>query len=201
MSLDTDRLMNNARVRLPGATDGAIQLELFNVLNEFFQDSDIWQEEIEFAVTSADDPDTTTYYIEAESVASIHRLLSIVNSDDQTVYGTMQVPGEIILDTQPGQNDTYTATVSLTVNDPVTRDNFPEYPQWILNKYYLGLLDGLLGRMMSQPAKPFTNVQLAAYHTRKFRSTIAQASFDATHKNLANAQAWRFPQSFAVRRR
>lgn len=201
MSLATDRLMNNARIRLPGATDGAIQLELFNVLDEFFQRSKIWQKKIEFAVTSADDPDTTTYYIEAESVATINSLMGIVTSKGAPVYGTMQTPGEIILNTQPGQDDTYTATVSLTVNDPVARDNYPEYPQWILDKYYLALLDGLLGRMMSQPAKPFTNIPLATYHGRKFRSAIAQARTDSLRKNLNNAQAWRFPQSFAVRRR
>lgn len=201
MSLDTDRLMNNARVHLPGATDTALQLEWFNVLNEFFQDSNIWQEEIDFDVTSEDDPDTTTYYVEQESVASIVRLLGIVNSDDLPVNGTMFVPGEIVLTTQPGQDDTYTATVTLTVNDPVARDGFPEFPAWVLNKYGMGLLDGLLARMMSQPAKPFTNTQLGAYHMRRFRSTVAQASSDATRRNLANAQAWRFPQSFAVRRR
>ena len=88
-----------------GATDAAIQLELFNVLNEFFQDSNIWQEEIDFSVLSTDDPATKVYYIEAESVASINRLLGIVNSDDAPIYGTMQVPGEIILNTQPGQDD------------------------------------------------------------------------------------------------
>ena len=37
MSLDTDRLMGNARMHLPGATDAAIQYELYNVLNDFFQ--------------------------------------------------------------------------------------------------------------------------------------------------------------------
>ncbi len=200
MSLDTDRLMQNARIHLPGATDSALQLELFNVLNEFFQDSNVWQEDIDFAVT-ADDTIPTTYYIEQESVASIVRLLYIVNSDGQDVQGTMQIPGEIILATQPGQADTYTATVALSVNDPVARDGFPEFPAWALNKYGMGILDGLLGRMMAQPAKPFTNLQLGTYHMRRFRSIVAQASSDSVRRNLANAQAWRFPQSFAVRRR
>lgn len=200
MSLETERLLNNARIRLPGATDSALQLELFNVLNEFFQDSNVWQEAIDFGVT-ADDTIPTTYYIEPEAVSSIVRLLYIVNSDGGDVQGTMQIPGEIILATQPGADDTYTATVALTVNDPVTRDGYPEFPAWTLNKYGLGILDGLLGRMMSQPAKPFTNLQLGTYHMRKFRSTVAQASTDALRQNRANAQAWRFPQSFAVRRR
>lgn len=194
MSLDTDRLMNNARNYLPGATDTAIQLELFNVLNEFFQDSNIWTEDIEFTVTAGDDPADTTYYIEAESVASINRLIGIVDSNDNPVGGTMAVPGEIVLDNEPGQNDTYTATVALTVNDPTARDGYPEYPQWILNKYSLGLISGVVGRMMAQPAKPFTNAQLASFHYKQFRAAVSLASNEAQHKNVDNAQAWRFPR-------
>lgn len=201
MSLDTTRLMNNARLQVPGATDDNIKLELFNTLHEFFQDSSVWLERIPFTVKSTDDPATTTYYVEAESVSTIIRLYDLTNSAGRSVGATMEVPGEIILNQQPGQDDTYTAVMVLSINDPVAKDGFPEFPQWILDKYGLGILDGVIARLMSQPAKPYTNVQLATYHKRVFRATVGQAANDAVRKNLANAQAWRFPQSFAVRRR
>jgi hypothetical protein len=200
MSLDTERLMKNARSRLPGAIDTVLELELFNVLDEFFQDSNVWQEAIEFSVTAADEV-PTIYYIEPESVSSIVRLISVVTSEDRPVAATMQVPGEVILLTQPGGDETYTATVAMTVDDPVqSTNNYPEFPAWVLTKYGMALLDGLLGRMMSQPAKPYSNTQLALYHTRKFRSAIAFASTESVRRNVANAQVWRFPQSFATRR-
>lgn len=203
-SLDLTRLMNNARVHLPGAIDANLQLELFNLFNDFFQDSNIWQEDITFQVKALD-ADDTTYFIEQESVSTINRLLCVMNSADQPVAATMQVPGEILLGIKAGTDDTLTATVGLTVNDPVAASGanagFPEFPAWILNKYGTGLLEGLLGRMMAQPAKPWSNQQMAIFYMRKMAGTTSQAKIDALHKNVNNAQAWRFPQTFASRRR
>lgn len=198
-SLDLTRLMKNARVQLPGAIDTNLQLELFNVLGIFFSGSNIWKEEITFAVTTAD-AEGAAYSIEQESVSSIVRLMGIVDSNDIPVAGSMAETGEIILDHAPGNSDTYTATVSLTVDDPVKSDGYPEFPAWILGKYSDGILDGLLARMMAQPAKPYTNMKLAAYRLQLFSAAIAQAKSEAIRKNINNAQAWRFPQSFATRR-
>lgn len=199
-TLDLTRLMNNARVHLPGAIDANIQLELFNTFNDFFQDSNIWQEDITFQVKVAD-ADPTTYSIEQSSVSSMNRLLWVANSAGRPVAASMQVPGEILLATKAGADDTLTATVALTINDPTTRDGFPEFPAWVLNKYGTGLLEGLLGRMMLQPAKPWTNQQLGTFYARKMVGTTSQAKLEALHRNVNNGQAWRFPQTFAVRRR
>ena len=192
MTIDTDRLMKNARIHLPGALDTVLQLELFNVVDEFLQDSNVWQEAIEFTVTATDDT-STIYYIEPQSVSAIVRLISLTNSEDRQVYGSMAIPGEILLNPAPSQGDTYTATVALTIDDPVNNDNFPEFPEWVLIKYGPALLDGLLGRMMAQPAKPYTNAPLALVHMRKFRNAISFAGPESIRRNLANAQAWRFP--------
>lgn len=194
---DLTRLLNNARIHLPGATDTNIQLELFNVLNEFFQTSNIWQEKIGFTLVAGQ----TDYTIVQESPAAIVRLFGIVNADELPVFGTMTEPGEIVLNTAPGYAGVCTATVSLTVVDPLTREGNPQFPAWMLPKYGMGLLEGLLGRMMAQPAKPYTNERMAIFHIRKFTSVMSQASVDALHKNIHGAQAWRFPQSFATRRR
>ena len=198
-SLDLTRLLNNARVHLPGAIDSNIQLELFNVLNDFFQGSNIWQEAITFQVKAADVLGAT-YSIENQSVASMVRLISLINSASLPVSATMAVPGDIILNTQVTNADTLTATVSLTVNDPTTKEGYPEFPAWTLNKYGTGILDGLIGRMMMQPAKPWTNSQLAIFRTRRFNGVVSQAKFEALHKSLNNGQTWRFPQSFNARR-
>jgi hypothetical protein len=197
MTLALTRMMNNARVHLPGAIDSNIQLELFNVLNDFFQNSSCWKEDITFRVTSG----VTEYSIENESVATINRLSGVVNSDGFAVGAKMDVPGEIILQNAPSNTETFTATVSLTVLDPVARDGFPEFPAWVLVKYGTGILDGLIGRMMTQSAKPWTNKEMAAFRLKKFTAITSQAAFEAVHGNLANGQTWRFPQSFATRRR
>lgn len=192
-SLEITRLMKNARVHLPGALDTNIQLELFNVLGDFFDTSNIWKEEIAFRVSTS----TAAYSIENESVASMCRLLGVVNSDDQPVAATMEIPGELILNNTPGQSEIFTATVSLTVNDPVASDGYPEFPAWVMGKYGTGILDGVLGRMMAQPAKPYTNSQMAIYRMRKYAGVVSQAKTESLHKNINNGQTWRFPRSFA----
>lgn len=197
MTATTDRLMANVRIHVPGATDAVLQYELYNVMNDFFQDSNIWQEDIPFKVKSG----INEYQIEQSSVSSIVRLLYMVNSSNYAVFGTMLTPGDIVLDVTPSNADTFTATVALTVDDPVAKSGFPEFPEWVLDKYMTGIVDGLVGRMMAQPVKPYSNPQLALLRQRSFRATVAQAKAEALHKNINNGQTWRFPRGFANRRK
>lgn len=199
MSYATERLIKNALVSLPGSLDSVIRLELFNVLDTFFRDSSIWQEDATFSVV-LNDPVGTIYYIEPESVATIVRLIAVQNEAAIPQKAMMALPGEVTLVSPPGQDATYTATVALSVIDPVGGDGYPEFPAWILEKYSVGILDGVLGRMMAQPAKPYTNAQLALGHMRAFRSTVAVAGTEATHRNVHNAQAWMYPRQFRTRR-
>ncbi|MCK1742180.1 hypothetical protein IVA80_15250 [Bradyrhizobium sp. 139] len=193
MSLVLDRLMSNARTHLPGATDPVLQLELFNVLNDFFQVSNIWQEDIAFPVL-ATDAAGTTYPVAPVALAAIVRFMWMLDGSGRPAYGTMATPGEIQLLRQPSQDDTYTVTVALTVNDPAGVDGFPEFPEWVAAKYSTGLVDGVLGRMMAQPAKPYSNMALAGLRTKSFKACVSQAKAEALHKNVNNGQSWRFPR-------
>ncbi len=203
MSLASEytRFMAQARMRLPGALDSAIQHKTFSVLDEFFKDSNCWREEIRVSALTT----KLAYEIESEETsATIVRLLKLVNGDDVPFACTMEVPGELVLDAYPQNAEYLYATVALTVNDPVPSsgdlEGYVKCPVWVFEKYRNGLLDGLIGRMMSQPAKPYTNERLAVYHMRRFRTALSVARSEAMHKNLYAAQAWRFPQSFSVRR-
>ena len=204
MTYATERLIKNARNALPGSLDSVILLELYNVLDEFFRDSSIWQEDVVFSVT-AGDPVGTIYYIEPESVSAIVRLLYVFNVDNIRQHAFMRIPGEITFTSPPPQQEPpstyqYIATVALSIVDPVQRDGYPEFPQWILDKYGLGILDGVLARMMLQPAKPYTNPQLGAAHWGAFRKTCSHAGTESLHMNVSNAQSWVFPQQFSTRR-
>ncbi len=205
MSYATDRLIKNARVSLPGSLDDAILLELFNVLDQFYRESNIWMENVPFSAFSGDPPGTI-YYIEPESVSTIVRLISVVNVDGFNQRAFMSIPGEVTFvspppDHEPAKDYTYTAQVVLSIIDPMQRNGYPEFPEWTLEKYSTGILNGLLGRMMAQPAKPYTNLQLAALHLNAFRRTISIASTESIHRNVGNAQAWMFPQQFSTRSR
>ncbi len=202
---DMNRLMDHARIRLPGALDAALQMELFAVMNEFLQASNLWFEDIQFAVTPTtqsylDVPGDYTYELIPDQGA-ITRLQGVVDSKGFSVIASMPVLGQLIVAYSPTVADTYTARVSLTVTDPVTRDGYPEFPDWILNKYGNDILEGLLGRMMTQIAKPYTSTAGAQFHLRNFKQAVSQAKVEASHKNVYRGQNWRFPQTFARHRR
>lgn len=187
------RLTDDIRNRLPGVVDSMIQSELFAVADELFSRSNCWSAEIEFDVTS-----TSKEYVIVPDVATrIVRLNSITDPDGMTVRGYMSTPGNLVLWEYPAESETFTADVVLSVADPVTRDGDPVIPDWALVMYRETLLDGCLGRLMSQIAKPYSNERLAIYHMRRFRNGVAQAKAEKSHGNLYRGQRWSFPRSFA----
>ncbi len=192
-TLDVNRLMDNLRVRLPGAVDNALRMEMFNTLNDFFQDTNIWFEDIGFETVVG----VKDYDLISTSPSSIVRLISVTDNHDFVVGAYMDTPGELQLRDAPAEVHDYTARVSLTVNDPIDREGYPVFPMWVLNKYQNDIIDGVLGRMMAQPAKPYSNAQLAVLHARKFSSSIAFARQEANRRNIYRGQRWAFPQSFS----
>lgn len=197
--LEMTRLMNNARVRLTGATDDALQREMFMVVDEFCKNTNAWMEDIPIVIPGQD-PAGTVYILAPQEPANITQLMWVfgASSDPLTARGPavaafMSVPGELTLGNQPSNEQSIVATVALTVQDPVNRDGYVVFPQWIAQKYGDALLDGLLGRMMTQANKPWTNNQMSVYHLRSFNSKKAQARVEVQRNNKYRAQAWTFP--------
>lgn len=193
---DINRLMDMLRMRLPGAIDDAIALELFAAMNEFFQNSNAWTEDISLNV----DPSLQSYDL-TPTYGTINRLIYAINADDLPQSCAMQTPGTLDLQFAPSQAETWTVRVGLTVTDPTDRNGYPQFPAWFLNKYGNDILDGVLARMMSHPSKPYTNTAMAAYHAKRWQGSISQAKVEAQHKNVYRGQAWRFPVFARGRRR
>lgn len=200
---DITRLMNNARSRLAGATDGVLQQELFNTMDEFFKKSNVWNEDIELTIPGGD-PANTVYQLAPEAPAQIDKLLWVFQKPTQTSIGrgpgvnaAMSIPGELTLRLQPSSSVVYIVTVALTVADPVDRNNYVQFPAWVLAKYRDTILNGLLGRMMTQPNKPYTNTQMSVFYMRKFVQETAAARVEWTRNNTYRAQAWSFPGGFS----
>lgn len=199
-SLAMNRLIDQARIHAPGALDDTIKLELFSALQEFAQDSSVWKEEIAFSVTPTTDtfyenPSAYTYAI-SSSDGDIVQLMGVRDSKGVPRAARMPTIGEVILSYSPSDADTYTATVSLTVKDPVDGEGYPTFPDWLISKYQLELLDGVVGRLMTQPAKPYTNLQVGTKRLASFKSGKMQARVEALRQNIYGAQNWRFPSTF-----
>jgi hypothetical protein len=191
------RIMQNARIHLPGALDAAIKLEFFNVMDQFFRESDCWREQVDFTVRTT----SLVYEIESdEGNAVVVKLIELVDANDIPVRAIMEIPGEVTLYELPIEVRTLSATVSLTTTDPVSDEDYPVFPDWVAQKYHDAIIAGILSRMMAHPAKPYMNERMGIYHGRRFRGYIAQARKDANQKNLYDGQAWRYPQNFATGR-
>jgi hypothetical protein len=195
--------MNNARLRLTGATDAVLQQELFAVMDEFFKKSNVWNEDIEVEIAGGA-PAGTIYQLAPAAPALIDKLLWVFQKPDDTSIGrgpgvnaAMSTPGELTLQLQPSSDVVYIVTVALTVADPLDRSGYVQFPAWVLAKYRETILDGLLGRMMTQPSKPYSNSQMAVFHMRKFVQATASARVEWTRNNTYRAQAWAFPGGFS----
>lgn len=200
VAADIQRLINNAQDRLPGAIPEAIQRELFNTMDEFFKGSNVWNEDLDVQIP-AFDPLNTIYELTPTGPSLIDKLLWVyeVNVDEPTERGpgvraSMSIPGELQLASQPSKPVTYRVTVALTVQDPVSRNGYVTFPAWVLAKYRDVILDGLLGKMYSQPNKPYTNQQYAVLFMRKFKQGTVNAHHDWRRNNTYRMQAWAFPR-------
>lgn len=196
-----NRLLDTARLRLPGALDAALYLEVFAVCEEFLRETSMWKELLPFtALPAADpyivDPAQYTYALTYPPGSQPTFLMGIYDEDEIRHPGSMSVPGEIVLEIAPNEPTNYLAYVTMNVTHPVDVSSFPQMPAWIFERDWPALLDGLLFRMMSQPGKPYTSAQTAIFHGRRYSARKAQARVEALRNNLYGAQAWTFPQTF-----
>lgn len=192
---DWDRFIKQALVRLPGASVAAIKGELFDVLNEFFGNSNAWLEDISITIM----PNTTEYNVTPADGGQIIRLMSVLDQNRMPVAATMATFGTIVLAYSVNQTTTYTATVSKNVTLPNSKDNIPVAPDWTFSVYGTNILDGLLGRMMGQSGKTYSDAKKSLFHLSKFNSGTNQVRIAVMRRNTLGATAWVFPQNFRTR--
>lgn len=201
---DLDALLVQAKVNLVGAADAALRGELYDVMSEFLNDSSAWTQD----VTIATQADVQIYDVSVPE-GQIIRLVGIMNWGTTVPTPTTTPPtsscfvpalmsdvGRITLASPPQDVSYLLATFVTNVALPVDRSGIPQAPDWLLPVWHVGLLDGLLGKMMTQPNKSYSNDKAAVYHLKRFRDAIARARVSKLRANTVGAQAWSFPQQF-----
>jgi hypothetical protein len=194
MSSDCDRyldmLRGQAQVTLTGATDAQLRAQFFDVLREFFSMSNAWQEDITIPVI----PDALDYPIEPVS-GRILRLLSVVDQNNVCQQAVLLLPVTVHFLYPYSQVQPMMATVVKTVTDPL--ECFPpDFPEWVLPIYGLGILDGVLAHMMLQPGQLWSNQASGIFHMQRFRNEMMRARVATRQLNTIGAQAWAFPQMY-----
>lgn len=199
---DLDRVMDNIRIKAPSVLDGVVHMELFNTFSDFFNKTNIWQEEIPLEVTSVNTRGTTADIVPTEGL--ILRYMWSRNADGIYRRMVMAVPGTVTFVDVTNAPETWTICVSKTVTDPVSRsgtlEGIPRVPDWVVTRYFDGIIAGALHRLMMQPAKPYTNPTMATYYSRVYNNSVASAKSEALHQNLMEGQTWRYPQGFSTSR-
>jgi hypothetical protein len=198
------RIVNQVRNLVPGALDPTILDELFFTCKDFFDETNIWYEDVTFTANLTTNsywlaPSDYTYYIIPTS-GVITRLLAVFDSNGYAVGGTMQELGTLILANSPSQTQTYTARVGLTVSTTLTSDGYPDVPDETVGKWMVGLTRGVAGNLQQQPAKPYTNQRASEANLSVYLSARSKARSAAMRLNTFRSQNWQFPQSFAVNR-
>jgi hypothetical protein len=190
-----DRFMSQARVKLTGASDGGIKLELFDVLKEFFEDSNSWTETIDVPITLG----VQDYKLVPRYGGRIIRLNAVWDYHKFPIVAFMPHFGTLHLrwpPSNPGTQNTpftYHAGVVKNLTWQTDKDDVPIAPEWLLDVYGVTILDGLLGKMMTQENKSYTDQGQGKYHLQRFRTGIQQAKVAAQRQNTMGAQNWRFP--------
>lgn len=194
---DFDQLMNEARVTLVGASDAGLKGALYNVLTEFLNDSSSWTQSVQVnAVTTRREYPLQVPEGQIIRLVGVSQPSSALNGQPVFIPALMPSVGTLFLSQAPATAATYEAEVVTNVSLPVGRDGIPGGPDWLLPIWHNEILDGLLGRMMMQPGKSYTDKGLSAYHLKRFRDGIARARVSKLRAKTNGAQAWRFPQQF-----
>lgn len=186
---DWERLLDSARVKLPGSTDAMLKNEIFDVMHEFFTVSSAWTEHISLPIVA----DVTTYDL-VPSEGQIIRLAGVIDVNGIPQPALMPTIGALDLAHPVNTSQTFTVVVVKTVVLPVDCDKKPEAPDWLLPVWGPGILDGVLGRMMGQLQKGYTSPAMSLYHLKRFINAMSAARIAALRRNSFGSQAWAFPQ-------
>jgi hypothetical protein len=184
------KLLGQAKVMLMGISDQQLKVQLFDTLDQFFDESNCWTENVDFTVI----PETLDYPLQVVE-GRIVRLEAVLNQHNMQEQAVMPDIGIVHFLYPFNQIQSMTAIVVKTVTDPLCCFP-PNIPEWILPKHGLTLLHGVVGSMMMVPAQSYTNPQMAQFHLAKFNDGISGAFVASAKANTVGAQPWIFPQSF-----
>ena len=216
-NVDISTIYDELVVRMPGASLPIVKQETHAMLREFFVQSGAWLVETEPVSIKAN---VDTYYLDpqpAGDVLYIHaiayptgdRYKFLKSTQLQTFrsrvaapsaipiayHAYVDVPGKFTL-TPMVTEDYYKILIPyvvMTIKDKVCNTDTATVPYWMLRYWKDHWIDGVLGRLMSVPDKPYTNLIQAQYHLRRFRNGISQAR-DMARRQFSTAETdFKFP--------
>lgn len=186
-----ERIYDNVLAVVPAMTLPLIEVALWNTIEEFALRSTYFRDRVSWQMA----PGVNSVQFNPHSSRA---LVAWVLGQQGLLHWHIVPPGLMIDDQRPTAYRHGTALVALK---PISFD-VAEMPSGgeLYSTWFETLLDGTLFRLYGQPAKPWSNQQLAQYHGSRFRMGINRAR-DIAQRSHSNQQGrWNFPP-FAVGRR
>lgn len=197
--------MKDLLPRTPGAVRAVVQRELVLAAREFYERSLAWRVVIgpknivanraKYPLSPYDAYANVVRVLQVEfNESPLHRLArrpagETETADSPSYYYLIQ-PDTLQLWPTP----TVSADGALTVWAALTpKPSVTHLPNISVTHHYDALLDGVLGRLLAHPAKPYSNVELGKYHLNRFRNAIGTYKAEAA-SGYTGGQVWRYPR-------
>jgi hypothetical protein len=194
-----DRLMTEVRNVLPGVSEPVIKGELWEVLNDMCRDAYVWRESV--TITPVADQ---TQYVVSVPEAIIVQTFSI-SHETMSIRGAVFEFDTLTLMAAPTAADVAAGDIYLAVALAPSLTPNADMEQWIPSDLWATLhqafVAGIKARMFAQPAKPYSNMALAQFHHREFKSLKTIERQRAATGNTVGARRWGFPQFYVPSRR
>jgi len=203
MTIEYDNFLQDCITNLPSSTPMVVEPELALVMRDFTQQTNAWRAMYEVPVNK----ELTCYVVTPMQGSSINLLHNLFEAEDPdrkpaAMGGVrMSTPGHIELERPPSASALWIADVSLYPTRNLTGPSSCKaaVPGWLLDRYYDTLLHGVLGRMMRQPLKPYSNLPLGSLHGAAYGAGRSAAKAELARSNIWGTQQWRFPPAGTAR--
>lgn len=207
--VSTDIWKNELTTRLPGISSGQLDLELKSTIREFFTKSGYWVEELP-AIDIKADKDQYRVNTQGQSVVmGVQQVFVSGTPIGLTTYrpkfqnsgsarASSAYPVEVdLLELSPVPNtDIDGGLIVIARLNPI--GEICKVPETAATHFFDEIMDGVLGRLYSQPGKPYTNLIQSQYHLKRFRDGMAMAR-DIARKRFSTAtRPWSFPQGWGT---
>jgi hypothetical protein len=171
-----------------GCADPLLEQKIKDTIDDFCQESGIWQKDLSISVTE----DDTAYTLSPPAGTQIVRGLRLKRSDEAEVTGFIYDPmnDQLLLDSKPGSDATWTLTVALKPK----KNDTAIYKDALIDDYGDIIASGVLSLLMMMPGQPFSNPEMANVYSNFYLTGRKKAKIQANKLLNKSQSLWVQPR-------
>lgn len=197
---------------LPGANPSIVRQELDRVVRDYFCRTYAWMERLvpddAFAIgqTRIDLNETLQDFASPTKVAQVFEVfendtplprLDMVRRNKRNDVSSLRqwhCPYTSVVEFSGQAWTTAKSLEYLVALYPQERSE--QYPQWLWDEHSDAISSGVLGRLMLQMKKPYTNAVDGRRYLNTYKALINSQRAKSDRGGLPNGHAWRYPRTF-----